>query len=299
MPGGYNLWTATDRNPLYWDRGATPQSVLDEFSAWMHEQPWWQAIRATTDGDLSDAQRREIARHLMNQEGVVLNDQFHIDEAGNVDQKGTLKRNLGIAAGIAAGVAGGGYGLGLWGGGAAASGAGGAGSVAGMSPALSPATALSANLGTASALPSMAAPGLATLPMGGALPNLQMPVGTTLPGGLETLPAGGTLPNIGRVAGQKLPTGAARNPLTAALSAGAKKLRDNWKKGIPIAALAAGRALSPGGNSGAPNGANNLPPELQQMLALSVQRMRDQEPLFQAINRQALAGLPTYAKGGQ
>lgn len=68
--------------------------------------------------------------------------------------------------------------------------------------------------------------------------------------------------------------------------------------GIPIAALAGGRALSGAGrdaNSGAPA----IPEELQQLLALSMKRVAAQQPLADAINKQALGGLPTYAKGGQ
>ena len=36
-----------------------------------------------------------------------------------------------------------------------------------------------------------------------------------------------------------------------------------------------------------------MPPELQQLLAMAMQRMSQQEPLFQSINAQAMAGLPT------
>jgi hypothetical protein len=41
-----------------------------------------------------------------------------------------------------------------------------------------------------------------------------------------------------------------------------------------------------------------MSPEMEQLLALSMKRMQDQEPLFQAATRQALAGLPAYAKQG-
>jgi hypothetical protein len=33
-------------------------------------------------------------------------------------------------------------------------------------------------------------------------------------------------------------------------------------------------------------------------LSLALQRLKDQQPLQDAVNRQALAGLPAYAKGG-
>lgn len=42
-----------------------------------------------------------------------------------------------------------------------------------------------------------------------------------------------------------------------------------------------------------------MPPELQQLLALALKRQQEQQPLFDAVTHQALAGLPTYAQKGQ
>lgn len=42
----------------------------------------------------------------------------------------------------------------------------------------------------------------------------------------------------------------------------------------------------------------NVPPELRQLLAQSVQRQQYQNPLFQAASNQAFQGLPTYARQG-
>lgn len=67
------------------------------------------------------------------------------------------------------------------------------------------------------------------------------------------------------------------------------------KAGIPIAAMSAGRALS---GPGSASGQTEIPDELKQLLAMSMKRMADQQPLADAINRQALGGLPTYAKQG-
>lgn len=65
--------------------------------------------------------------------------------------------------------------------------------------------------------------------------------------------------------------------------------------GVPLGLAAAGRAFGPDAPA---LGAGALPPELQELLKLSMDRMRSQEPLFQAVTRQALAGLPDYAKKG-
>ena len=61
-------------------------------------------------------------------------------------------------------------------------------------------------------------------------------------------------------------------------------------------AAALGRSLGGNANPGAATA--NLPPEFQQVLALAMRRMADQEPLFQAVNAQAMGGLPTaYQRG--
>jgi hypothetical protein len=48
--------------------------------------------------------------------------------------------------------------------------------------------------------------------------------------------------------------------------------------------------------SGGPDA--NVPPELRQLLAQSVQRQQYQNPLFQAVSQQAFQGLPAYARQG-
>lgn len=67
--------------------------------------------------------------------------------------------------------------------------------------------------------------------------------------------------------------------------------------GLPMGlkALAAVPAIARqlGGGNGSGNGNASMPPELQQLLAMAMQRMSQQEPLFQSINAQAMAGLPT------
>jgi hypothetical protein len=66
-----------------------------------------------------------------------------------------------------------------------------------------------------------------------------------------------------------------------------------WYGKAAAAAIPAvlGRTLGGGGSNGGGNG--SLPPELQQLLQMSLQRMSSQDPLFRSINAQAMAGLPT------
>jgi hypothetical protein len=88
---------------------------------------------------------------------------------------------------------------------------------------------------------------------------------------------------------------------TAANAAGGVNWGDIIKKiaavGIPVGALVAGRAVS--NNNDVGNGSSAVPPELSALLAQSMKRVADQDPLAEALNRQALGGLPDYAKGGR
>ena len=67
--------------------------------------------------------------------------------------------------------------------------------------------------------------------------------------------------------------------------------------GAPLSRLAglipglAGAAGALGGNGSGSN--TTMPPELRQLLQMSLQRMTAQDPLFKSINAQAMAGLPT------
>lgn len=70
------------------------------------------------------------------------------------------------------------------------------------------------------------------------------------------------------------------------------------RRAAPLAAGAiAGRtAFGGGGGTGA---SAQIPPELTELLRMSLQRVRDQEPLFQSITAQARGGLPTaYQRNG-
>lgn len=76
----------------------------------------------------------------------------------------------------------------------------------------------------------------------------------------------------------------------------ADTIRRIAQSGVPIGAMLGTRALAGGGGD---SGQSAISPELQQMLAMSMRRMSAQEPLFQAVNRQAFEGLPSYVKGGR
>lgn len=66
------------------------------------------------------------------------------------------------------------------------------------------------------------------------------------------------------------------------------------KRLAPLAGLVPAIAGAAGGFGGGGGGTNTqIPPELQQLLQMSLQRMTSQDPLFKSINAQAMAGLPT------
>lgn len=66
--------------------------------------------------------------------------------------------------------------------------------------------------------------------------------------------------------------------------------------GAPLSRLAGLLPAALVGVAGAGGGGGTnttMPPELQQLLQMSLQRMTAQDPLFKSINAQAMAGLPT------
>lgn len=114
---------------------STGEDEIARFNDWMRSQPWWQSIRGSGTGDLSDQQQAQIVQAAKNA-GITVPSAFHIDEAGNFNQKSRTKRNLIIAAAIGggvltAGLASGAIGAGL--GGAASSGSA-LGSTAALGP---------------------------------------------------------------------------------------------------------------------------------------------------------------------
>lgn len=144
---------------------STGEDEINRFNEWLRAQPWWQNVKAQAgDGDMSDQQQQQIVT-AAKQQGITVPHDFHIDEAGNFNQKSRTKRNLIIAAAIGggvltAGLASGAIGAGLGAGAAGASGGGAAatggvlGSTAigtGMVPAIAGGTGLASLGGGAAA----------------------------------------------------------------------------------------------------------------------------------------------------
>jgi len=140
--------------------------------------------------------------------------------------------------------------------------AGGAGGMSGLAPASY--TVPSATLGAGGGMTGLATAGLAGS-------------GYTVPA--ATLGANGGIP-AGYGAGA---------------TATGTSLAERMGRRLGDAALIAGPAIVGRAMSGGGNGGGNaaLPPELQQLLQMSMQRMTAQDPLFKSINAQAMAGLPT------
>lgn len=79
---------------------STQESEVNAFNSWMRSQPWWQNIKAQGgNGDISDQQQKAIVQAAQ-ANGISVPKDFHIDEAGNFNQKSRVKRNLIIGAAI-------------------------------------------------------------------------------------------------------------------------------------------------------------------------------------------------------
>ena len=91
---------------------------------------------------------------------------------------------------------------------------------------------------------------------------------------------------------------AGATPEAAAAAGGGFPWGDVLRAAIPAGVATAGRVLG-GVDEGGTNGAQvNTDAQLSALLAEALQRMKAQGPLFDATNRQALAGLPAYTRRG-
>lgn len=140
---------------------STGEDEINRFNSWMREQPWWQTVRQQAgNGDMSEQQQAQIVTAAKTA-GITVPHDFHIDEAGNFNQKSRVKRNLIIAAAITGAVVTGGMLAAAAGPAAAAGGSaaatGGASSVAALGP-----VAVAGGT-TAAAVPASLAAGGATL----------------------------------------------------------------------------------------------------------------------------------------
>jgi hypothetical protein len=258
----------TTRTP---DRDTSEQE-LDQFNQWLRSQPWHQAMMRGRSSGLSRSEQSQLEQQIK-ANGIELPSGMHIDQGGNLNQKNRLGRNVGIAAAIGGGALTGlGFaGLGPLGGLGGAAGSAGAGAGGG----------LAAVEGGAFGLPAAAA---SALP--GFVPASQ--IGAGLAGA-----AGGGAAAAGGAAGSAAPTAA------AAGAGGGIPWGDIARVAIPAGVALGGRALAGGVDEDGTNGATvETDGQLSALLAETLRRFQAQGPLFDATNRQALAGLPTYAKRG-
>lgn len=258
-------------DPDHYTRG-TGEDEIDRFNQWMRSQSWWHVPRTETDQAMLQQQLRQMGIHLP--------DNFHIDEAGNINQKSRAGTVAKVAA-IGGGAALGGLGLAglgplgfLGGGGGAAAGAG-----ASAIPAMEGGGTLAANLGGAGALGSLGA--------GAALPSAA--IGSGMLGPI----AGGTGSDVAGMA-SGAGAGAAgdiasrvRNPIQNG-NGGGFGAEDLIK-------LLAGGGLAAYGAS--QNHGPAYPPELDEILKLQKQRMESQGPLYDSILKLSKSRLPTSVQG--
>jgi hypothetical protein len=248
---------------------STGEGQINEINAWMRSQSWyidWFRMRGLNPNQvrLTDQQRHELAS-LAQQHGVQLGDRMKIDEAGNVNQMGgfagmpTWGKALIAAAPIAATAGFGAAGMGPMAGifgGGGGVGAGGTG--AGMS-----------------AASNFAAQGASPLLGGG-----------SLAAGGAGMAAGGALAGGGAAA-------------AAAGGGGSLASRIPWgdiaRTAIPIGgAIAANQMSQPDNN--AQNGSMNLPPELQELLGLQLNRIRQAQPNYELMLNMARGMTPQWAR---
>lgn len=253
--------------------GKQSEASIDSVNQWMRAQPWWQSI-AGRGGQLSDQQRQMILRQAQANGVVVDEGDMEIDPAGNFNPKGHKLRNSLIVGGIAAGALLGGPALlGAFGGGGGAAGGAGAAGAAG-----SGAGSLAAIEGGAYGLNSAALAGLGTGAMGA------VPVAGSLGAGAAGAAAAGA-GGVGKTIARHIGT-------EAGDVAG-----DSFKKQLASAlALLGGTGV--GHMFGGGGGQSSAPPELAQLLQMSMKQQTDLDPLRQNVTRGVNAMLPTFARGG-
>lgn len=266
--------------------GGDSEFSIDQVNQWMRAQPWYQqALASLGQNPASVNLNKSQAQYLVRQaqaNGVRVDEgAIEIDPGGNFNPRGHKLRNTLIVLGAAA-AAGltGGAALGAFGG--AGAGVGGMGGLM-ASSAVVPSAALGAGGGLATGVGLGGIAGLAgagyTVPSATLAANGGIPAGAGV-GGLGGLaPASYTVPSA---------TLGANGGIPAGTSAGRKIADAIGRVATNVIPAVVGRAISGGNDS-----TGGLSPELQQLLQMSIKRMTQQQPLFESINRQAMAGLPT------
>lgn len=317
----------------------TSDAQVNEFNAWMRSQPWYKEFfskRGLNPNKVSLSRGEQGAlESLLRFNGVPLPDGMHIDQAGNVNQKNTLGRNLITGAAIGGGAL---TGLGLagigplsgLGGGAAASGAAGGAAAGGGIPTLG-STAIGTGMGVGpaslagtSSIPSaMAAtatagsiPTLASRAIGSGMGTDPASIGSGSINSIPTIPSRqigngmGTDPSLGGAAGGLL--GGVGSALKS--MGGSDWLQTLLKYGLPAAgAFGAGRALGGGADLDIPpppTGTVSMKdvlrenPHLQELVDLNSEYARRTnmqqnraDPLLGAAQQLAMNLLPRTAFG--
>ena len=283
--------------------GGDSEVSINQANQWMRSQPWYQSFLAAYRQDpnavlLTESQRQQLVRTAQANGMVIDEGAIEMDPSGNFNPRGHKMRNALIGLGVAGAAAlTGGAALGAFGGAGAGAGAGGLSGLAGASYVV-PSAALGAGGGIGGTAAALGAAGAAGA---GGLTGLA-PASYTVPS--ATLGAGGGMTGLATAglagSGYTVPSATlgANGGIPAGYGAGATGTSLAERMGRPLGRVAAatipavvGRALR-GSGSGSGSGAG-LPPELQQLLQMSLQRMSAQDPLFRSINAQAMAGLPT------
>lgn len=281
----------------------TSEAQLNQFNAWLKEQPWYQQFFASIGQDMN---RVELSRgeqgqleSLLAANGARVPDGMHIDQAGNLNQKNRLARNVGIGAGLTAaalgtmGAAGAGPLAGLFGGGGSGVGAAGLGSgmnaaTAGAaahagSPLMMGSGALTGIGAGASALPT-----LASTPIGtgmGTTPSVFGPSGAAGTGtGAATAAAGGAGASAGRSLMSRVGEGVTESATDRLLNAAFSALA-----GLPAML----------GNNGPSEEERAYSAQATRLLGQQEQRTQFQNPLYEAVTKMAHGLLPNMGNGGQ
>lgn len=254
---------------------STGEDEIDRFNQWMRAQPFWESIKGNSPG-FNDQQQSRLVQTLA-QRGIHVPGSFHIDEAGNFNQKGRGKK-VALIAGIAGGVAASLFGVpglfpGVLSGGSAATPA--------AALDLGPALDGGASFGGAAAGAGAGAAGAgagAALDLGPALDG-----GASFGGGAG---AAAGLPYI--------PPGAAA-PADAAAASGAPAWQSIAKlagaAGVPLLATHHGNT----GTSGTGFSNQQTTEYINQLLQMATQRAHEAAPVHQAAMQLAMSMQPNWS----
>jgi len=289
-------------------RSSGPDQI-NQFNAWLKQQPWYQDFFASIGQDMNRVQlsrgQQAQLEAVLKQNGVPLGEGVHIDNAGNLNEKNRLVKNVGIGAGLTAatlatmGAAGAGPIAGMFGGGGGGVGAGGLGSGMGAAQAGAAAHAGSPLLmGSGALMPIGAGAGAAA-----SLPTLaSTPIGT----GMGTSPSifgpGASGGGLGPAAAAGAASGASSvgrgygGKIADALGDGGGGLGDSAIRAALSALAGLPAAL---GNHGPSDEERGYQAQATRLLGQQEQRTQYQNPLYEAVTKMAYGLLPNMGNNGQ